>query len=84
MSNDLAKVSKRIAKQMAELSQGDLGLLKENNPKLLEVFMGLGIALGYCYEAGTGQSMTRMKPHEMLRWAIDLPLEKGEKRIILQ
>lgn len=79
MTNDLIKVSKMIARQMAQLSAG-----KDKNTEILGVFMGLGIALGHCYTIATGNPWGKMKPLDIIKWAVALPLEKDEVRIHLQ
>jgi hypothetical protein len=80
MSNDLARVAKRIARQMADLMKSDP--LTKNSDQL-SVFIGMGICLGMVFEQATGQDPARRLPQEIIRWAAGLPLESDEKRIVL-
>lgn len=75
MSHDLQRVTLRIAKQMASLRDSQV----PKDPKGLAVFMGLGLALGMCYEQGTGKSFQQEKPTEILKWALSLRDEVPQK-----
>lgn len=79
MSKELTIVAKRLARTMAEMIH-----LKDKGPEMLGLFMGYGLSLAIVYEAATGMPAKLLSPMDTLRWAKDLPLEAGEKRIILQ
>lgn len=79
MSNDLTRVTKQIAEQMARLA-GE----KDKSVEILGIFMGLGLALGHCYTTATGRPFNSVKPIDIIRWALDLPLDRREKRVSLQ
>lgn len=68
MSEDLQRVAKRIARQMASLQDGSI----PQDAKGLALFMGLGLALGMCFEQATGVSFQTRKPQEILKWALAL------------
>lgn len=79
MSNDLKRVTKMIAQQMAQLSAS-----KDKSQEILGIFMGLGLGLGHCYTTATGKPFNSIKPVDMVKWALELPLDRNEVRVHLQ
>lgn len=66
------RLARRIATEMLAISHQQTDL---------HIFMGMGLALAFCYEEMTGKSVetTRMKPQELLQWALSLPRETNSK-----
>lgn len=70
---NLKKVAKRIALNMRDMSSA-----ANNSPENLKLFMGLGLALAFCFEELTGHTCSDKKPLEVLQWALSLDVSERE------
>ena len=78
MTNEMSKLTKRLAFAMAEMVNS-----KDKSVEALGVFMGLGMALGMCCQLVTGRPVTSEKPMDVLKWAISLPRDSDEPKATL-
>ncbi len=78
MTNEMSKLTKYLAFAMAEMVNS-----KDKSVEALGVFMGLGMALGMCFELVTGRSAKGEKPADVLKWAISLPRDSDEPKVTL-
>ncbi len=78
MTREMDNLTKRLAFAMAEMVNS-----KDKSKEALGVFIGLGMALGMCFELVTGHSVKDKKPMDVLKWAISLPRDSDEPKVTL-